>query len=116
MQQSHTVYSDRGETRGEFESGLVSEGMRPFHRCVTQINPDREVPSCGELGILQAVSHFPSLCSPANDSKLICISHTFHAILASYQMVQSSITLTHGEWLCHGDASVQQKVHGIYCS
>ncbi len=48
--------------------------------------------------------------------KLIPISHTFHAILASYQMVQSSIILTHGEWLCHGDVSVQQKVQGIYCS
>ncbi len=43
-QQNHTVYSARGETRGEFESGLVSEGMRPFHRCVTQIKPDRKVP------------------------------------------------------------------------
>ncbi len=67
-QQNHTVYSARGETRGEFESGLVSEGMRPFHRCVTQIKPDRKVPSCGELRILQAVSRF--LCSPANVSNV----------------------------------------------
>lgn len=100
VQQNHTVYSDRGETRGDFESWLMSEGMRPFHRCVTQIKPDREGPSCGELGILQAVSRFPSQCSPANDSKLIRISHTFHTILASYQIVQSSIILSHGKCPC----------------
>lgn len=70
-------------------------------------------PACGGLGIFQTFSRFPSLCSPANDSKLIRISHTFHTRLASYKIVQLPIVLSHGEWLCEKPQSSRKFVEFI---
>lgn len=67
VQPNDTVCSVRGETWGDFEREVMSEGMRLFHCCVTQIKPDGDNDTLSTLfWLLKKSSSRPSSCPMAS--------------------------------------------------